>query len=91
MKSWLAVGGAALLSFFALWVKLQYVENKRDIAERKAETLKAQLHQRDTRRKIIKEQETEFVSRTAQLAKELEKDDEDFTGVDVLSNPNDQL
>jgi hypothetical protein len=87
-KTWLAAGGAALLSFLALWVKLQYVENKREVAERKADTLKAQLHQAKVRKKILKEQKEKFVSRTAEIAAQLEKEDEDFTGVDVLSDPN---
>lgn len=84
-------GGALVLSFLALWVKLQYVENKKEIAERKADTLRGQLLQQKQRRKIIKENQEKHVSRSREIAVQLEKEDEDFTGIDVLSDPNDQL
>lgn len=90
IKSFFVIGGAALLSFLALYLKLQYVESKRDKAEVRVETLKAQLHSERMRKKIIKESKEKYVSRTAEIAAQLEKKDEEFTGIDVLTNPNDR-
>lgn len=82
------VGGAALLSILAMFIRIKTLEYQKEKAEVRAETLKAQLVQQKVRRKIIKENKEKQVSRSRDIAVQLEKNDEDFTGIDVLSDPN---
>lgn len=82
--------GAALLSAVGFFLRLQYLKNKNERLTRKAETLEARVVQDKVIRKKEKEIAEEFRSRETDLIKELERhDEEDFEGVDNLSNPND--
>jgi len=85
----LAAFGAAILSFLVLYIKLQTVKNQRDRAEVVAETLKARHHVQRVQQKIKREEKKKLVSHKADIIEEIEKADEDFKGLDNLSNPND--
>ena len=95
LKSKLVGLGAAILVVLAFFVRLQTVKNQRDKAKVKADTLEASAHAERVKKKITREEEREGVSRRETIrkkVKELEKGDvkdEDFEGVDNLTDPND--
>lgn len=88
LQAKLAVLGAALLSFFALWVRLQIVTRSRDRAVVVAETLTARHHTIKIQQKIKREEKKKLVSLKADIREEIDKSEEDFKGLDNLNKPN---
>ena len=80
--------GAAVLAFLALMTRLKIVKNQRDKAKEQTEVLKARQHVIKTQRLIKRKEQVKLVSRRADLKKELEKNKEDFEGVDNFNDPN---
>ena len=90
LKLWIAGIGAALVAALMLWAKT--LQRQRDVARRARDVLLAGRTATRIKDKVIKEEEEKTVSRRAQLVREIkESNDEEFKGVDVLSNPNDRL
>jgi uncharacterized protein (DUF3084 family) len=89
LRSKAAILGAGLLAILAFFLRLNFLKNARDRAEIESDTLRATVHAERTRKKIIKEEEKERVSRRDTIKKELEKKGEEFEGVDNLTNSND--
>jgi hypothetical protein len=84
---WLYGIGAALLAALAFFAKT--FKTQRDNAREKVDILKTSAHAERVKKEVIKEEEKKIVSRRADLIKELEKEGEDFKGLDNLNNPND--
>ena len=80
--------GAAVLAFLALMTRLKIVKNQRDKAKEQTEVLKARQHVIKTQRLIKRKEQERLVSRRADLKKELDKEGEDFEGVDNFNDPN---
>ncbi len=80
--------GAAVLAFLALMTRLKIVKNQRDKAKEQTEVLKARQHVIKTQRIIKRKEQERLVSRRADLKKELDKEGEDFEGVDNFNDPN---
>lgn len=81
--------GAAVLVILGFLLRLKIVTAQRDKAQVVAETLKARHHVQKVQKKIKREEEKKLVSRKADIIKQLEKPDEEFNGVDNLTNSND--
>ncbi len=90
LKAKLAAGGVILLAVIGMIVKLKVVEYQLEKSKVKAETLKAQLVQHKVQKKIFKEQKEKLDVGEAEIVVQLEKEDEEFTGIDSLTNPNDR-
>jgi hypothetical protein len=88
-KAKLYVAGAAVMAVLGFFLRLQYVKNKAERMEVRAQIAEARVRQDKIIRKREKEVAEEFRSRETDLVKELEKDDADFKGLDNLNNPND--
>lgn len=84
LKAKLLALGAGILSFLALVFRAQYLQGRRDLYKRKAETAEAQLHQDKVRTKIILDRARKRYSRRAELAQELDQKGH----LDSLSSPN---
>ena len=80
--------GALVLGALAFWVRLQSVTNARDRARQEADVLKARHHVVKTNAKIKRQEDKVLFSRKAEIAKDLEREGEDFKGSPALSNPN---
>jgi thymidine kinase len=89
LKAKLAVAGTALLSFLFLFLRMKSLENQRDKAVVVSETLTARHHVQKTQKKIKREEEKKLVSRRAEIIKEIEKPEEEFDGIDNLTDAND--
>lgn len=92
LKSKLYTAGAAIMAALAFFVRLQYLKNSNEKLQRKADTLEARVIQDKIIKKREQEVKGEFRSRSAALAKELEKKDdkpEEFEGLHNLNKPND--
>ena len=90
LKLWIAGIGAALVAALMLWAKT--LQRQRDVARRARDVLLAGRTATRIKEKVIKEEEEKTKSRRAQLVREIkERKDEEFKGVDILSNPNDSL
>ncbi len=84
IKAKLAAFGVGLLAIAALFTRLSFLKNQNERLERVADTLKARSKAETVRKKIIKKEKERLVSRKADIAAEIEKSDEDFTGIDSL-------
>jgi hypothetical protein len=89
VKKNLYVIGAALAGLAYFVIRILTLKKARDRAEDKVDILKTTIHAERVKKEIIKEEEKKRVSRRADLLNELEKDGEDFKGLDNLNNPND--
>ena len=95
VKGKLAGIGAAIMAVLAFFVRLQMVKNQRDKARDKADVLGASVHAERVKKMIIKEERKKGVSRRDTIkkkVKELEEGDvkdEDFEGIDNLTDSND--
>ena len=90
LKLWIAGIGAALVAALMLWART--LQRQRDVARRARDVLLAGRTATRIKDKVIKEEEEKTKSRRAQLVREIkERKDEEFKGVDILSNPNDRL
>ena len=90
LKLWIAGIGAALVAALVLWART--LQRQRDVARRARDVLLAGRTATRIKEKVIKEEEEKTESRRAKLVREIkESNDEEFDGVDVLSNPNDRL
>ncbi len=81
--------GAAVLGVLFLMLRIEALKNKNERLTTVAETLKARQHVEKQQKKIKREEEKKLVSRKAELIKELEKEGDEFKGVDNLTNSND--
>lgn len=81
--------GAAVLVVLGFFIRLKIVTAQRDKAKVVVKTLKARHHVQKVQQKIKREEEKKLVSRKADIIKQLEKPDEEFNGVDNLTNSND--
>ena len=86
LKAKLAGLGALLLVVLGFFVRLKIVTAQRDSAVINAEVLKRRVIQHKQSQKIIRDEAVKLHSRTASIAKEIEKEDEDFEGIDSLTN-----
>jgi thymidine kinase len=89
LKAKLAVAGAAALSFLFLFLRMQSLKNQRDKAVVVSETLTARHHTQKVQKKIKREEEKKLVSRRAEIIKEIEAPEEEFDGIDNLTDAND--
>jgi len=81
--------GAAVLGVLTLLLRMKVLKKQRNKARKQTDVLKAR-HQVIKQKRVIKRKEQErLVSRRADLKKELDKEGEDFKGVDNFSDPND--
>jgi hypothetical protein len=85
----LYVIGTAVLGVLAVVLRMQSLKKGRDRARDRAEILEATIHAERVKKQIIKEKEEEARSRRADLIKELNKEGEEFEGVDNLTDSND--
>jgi len=83
-----AAFGAAAFVVLAFLLRLKIVTAQRDRAKVVAETLKARHHVVKVQEKIKREEEKKLISRKADIIKQLEKPDEEFDGVDNLTDSN---
>lgn len=83
----LAAIGGIIVSFLYLLLKIETQEKKE--AKREADVLKARLLFRKTRERIQKESKKELARRKAGIVKEIEKSEEEFKGLDNLTDSND--
>ena len=88
-KAKLYVAGAAVMTVLGFFFRLQYVKNKAERMEVRAQVAESRVRQDKVIRKREKEVAEEYRSRETNLMKELEKDNDDFKGLDNLNNPND--
>jgi C4-dicarboxylate-specific signal transduction histidine kinase len=89
LRAKLAALGAALLAVLFFFLRMQSLKNQRDRAREERDVLKARSHVARVQKKIKREEEKRLVSRKADLVKELEKEGDDFKGVDNLTDSND--
>ena len=87
VKLWLIAGGTALLAGLAVIAKV--LKAQRDSAREAVDTLKGTIKAEKKTKEVVKKEKERLVSRRADLKKEIEKDDEDFEGLDNLRDPND--
>jgi thymidine kinase len=88
LKAKAAAFGAAALVVLGFLLRLKIVTAQRDRAIVVAETLKARHHVVKVQAKIKREEEKKLISRKADIIKQLEKSDEEFDGVDNLTDSN---
>ena len=81
--------GAAVLALLAMVLRMKVLKEQRDRAENQRDVLKARSHVIKTQRVIKRKEKEKLVSRRVELKKELDKEGEDFEGVDNFSEPND--
>jgi hypothetical protein len=81
--------GAAVLVVLGFLLRLKMVTHQRDKAKVVAETLKARHHVAVVQKKIKREEEKKLLKELSSIEKEIEKDDDEFQGVDNLTNSND--
>ena len=88
LKLWAAGIGSALIGGLILYMKM--LKRQRDDARTSRDILLAGRRANKEKERIIKEEESNQISRRAQLIREIKenKDEEPFDGVDILSNPN---
>ena len=89
IKTKLAAFWAALLGIGYFFLRFSYLKKKAKSQEQVVETLKARQHVQRTKERIKRKEKEQLHSRRVEIVKELEKKDEDFKGLDNLSNPND--
>lgn len=95
MVSWLTIqaklyaAGAIALAVLGFFVRLKVVTAQRDRAVVVADTMKARVHVQQTQKKIAREEKKRLVSRRADIIREIQKDEENFKGLDNLNKPND--
>ena len=89
IKKNLYVIGAALAGLAYAVLRILALKRAKNKAEDQVDILKTTIHAERVKKEIIKEEEKKRVSRRADLLKELEKEGEDFKGLDNLNNPND--
>jgi hypothetical protein len=87
IKIWLAAAGAVLLALLTLRMKM--LKASLEKAREDNKILEASRNAHRKKEEVIKEEEANRVSRKAELIKELEKEGEDFEGLNNLNNPND--
>lgn len=87
LKIWLAAAGAVLLALLTFRMKM--LKSSLEQAREDNLILNASANAHRKKEEVIKEEEKKQVSRRADLVKELEKEGEDFKGLDNLNNPND--
>jgi thymidine kinase len=68
---------------------MQSLKNQRDKAVVVSETLTARHHTQKIQKKIKREEERKLVSRRAEIIKEIKKPEEEFEGLDNLTDAND--
>lgn len=88
LKSKAALVGAALLYVLALLTRLQYLKNKANKQEQRANLLDARLTLSKVQKKISKEVSKDTEKKKEKIKKEVGKDAQDFKGLDNLSDPN---
>ncbi len=88
-RMWTYAIGAAFVAGLVIAVKV--LKKQRDLARRTADPSRAGRESNRKKNRIIKEEELQTDSRTAELIREIEerKNAEEFQGVDNLSDPND--
>ena len=86
IKIWLAAAGAVLLALLTLRMKM--LKSSLERAREDNMILNASMTAHRKKEEVIKEEEVKRVSRRADLLKELEKEGEDFKGLDSFNNPN---
>lgn len=91
LKAKLAAFGTALVALSALLLRLKYLKNKTERLERISDTLKARHSAEQTKKRLIKKERERFVSRTADIVREIEKPDEEFEGVSSLGEKTDDF
>ena len=87
LRMWIGAIGSALLGGLFLWAKA--LKAQRNAARKERDVL---LAGRDAERKkdiIIKEEGKKLSSRRAKIIKDLDKEREEYEGVDNLTDPND--
>lgn len=80
--------GAAVMAVLATWARMKFLKAKADKATIKANLLEATILSERVKKRIIKEQKKKEFTRRDELLKELKKSDEDFKGIDNLTNSN---
>ena len=88
IQSKLYMVGAALMAFLAVWARMKFLKSKVNKLEIKSHMLEATVLAERTKKRIIKERKKREFTRRDELYKELKKNDEDFKGIDNLSNSN---
>jgi hypothetical protein len=73
LQAKLAALGAFLLAVLAAVVRMKSLKNQRDRARQVSETLESRLKQQQNQKKIKREEEKKALSRSRQLAQELEE------------------
>jgi hypothetical protein len=91
LKAKLAAFGLALVSLSALLLRVNYLKHKADRLERTADTLKARHAAEQTKKRLIKKEKERFVSRRADIVREITKPDEEFEGVKSLGEGTDDF
>ncbi len=89
IKLWIAAIGSALFGGLILYARM--LKKQRDEARRAREKLVAGRNAERKKKEISKEEKERTVSRTAELVreiKEIKDEEEEFEGVDILSDPN---
>lgn len=88
LKAKLYAVGAAALSVLFLFLRIEALKHKNKKLKNTAETLKARQHVQATQKKIKRKEEKKLHSRRVEILEELEKEREEFEGLDNLSNAN---
>jgi hypothetical protein len=91
LQAKLAAVGTAIVAIAALLLRLKYLKNKTERLERVSDTLKARHQAEQTKKKLIKKERERLVSRSADIAREIEKPDSDFSGIDSLGEKTDDF
>ncbi len=89
MQAKMAAFGAALLVVLGFFVRLKLVTSQRDKAVATASVLKSRNKVIVEQKKIKREEEVTLLKELTSIKEELEKDDEEFQGLDNFNKPND--